>query len=139
MPLKNNTGTHDCAEKIHIGFIQAQRLQTRRVFTDPFHYLPMIVRRERIPLGSTVRKYSREIAKTMQDKFTDYGALAQRRDSSFPRRLIESDDSRSFPQEVLQKKMKALEEKRAFNSYPRRLGLLDREEDVPDIPVVGHR
>ena len=71
----------------------------------------------------------------MQDKFTDYGALAQRRDSSFPRRLLESDDSHSFPQEVLQKKMKALEEKRAQLIT---LGLLDREEDVPDIPAVGN-
>ena len=51
-------------DKIHLGFIQAERLQTRRVFTDPFHYLPLRVRREQASLSSsTVLKYSREIAK----------------------------------------------------------------------------
>ena len=125
----------DLCRQINTGFIQAHRLQTRRAVVDPF-MLPFSMRRERptIP-GSTVERYSREIATKMQDKFTDFGELSQRRDSSFPKRLIESDDAHRFGQDELRDKMVELETKR---SELTRLGLLDKEQDAPDIPAIGN-
>lgn len=122
----------DIKEQIHTRFIQAQRLQS----TIPSsRFRSYFRRREGPPVPSAaVERYSQEIAKTIQDKLTEYGVLSQARDRSFPIRLIESGDSHEFDQDQLQGKLRELESK---SSKLMELGLLDKDEDAPDIPNLG--
>ncbi len=90
-------------------------------------------RREHEPEESyrpSVSVYSKELATHIQNKLTEYGALSQSLDRSFPRRLVEQRSEKAeVPVERLMLKLQKLEEKRKRLTEA---GLLDKGEEEFD-------
>jgi len=109
-------------ESVKVRFIQAERLQARP--------------RERAPHGSktpptrAVKQYSQELGAITKLTLTEYAALSQSLDRTFPARVVSQ--SSPLSNEELQRALKDIETKRA------RLvgaGLLEREGDEPTVAV----
>ena len=74
----------------------------------------------------TVSAYSNEIAQTMRDKFTEYGAISQSLDRTFPNRLVQRQSSPNLTEEQLRDRLDLLEVTR---SRLIEVGLLDKAEN----------
>jgi predicted ATP-binding protein involved in virulence len=104
---------------IHLHFIESQRLLNlsengkSRVDTRPSMVL-------------SVATYANELAKDVQNKLAEYGALAQSLDRTFPVRVVQQKASTDLTDEQLRNKLTELEEKR---SYLINTGLLDKDEN----------
>ena len=75
---------------------------------------------------STVVSYSNELAHLMQNKFTEYGVIAQTLDETFPRRLVNQKIPSSLTDEQIRNQLDELEETR---SRLLEVGLLDKIEN----------
>ena len=108
--------------KLHTRFIQAHRLQSRMTAPNPFRG---ILSGTKVPKNSgyAVDKYSDEIAKSIQDIRSEYGVLSQRRDGSFPDRVIAKSGTSEID-EAIQDRLRELEKKRHKLIQ---LGLLDKD------------
>ena len=117
-------------EKISTTFIQTQRLRSQMI-TEPAR--PFYVRRETPATpGTAVEKYSSEIVDTIRTTSDKYGNLSQVKDRSFPGRVI---GESSYPEFTdLYTRLAELESKRKDFM---KLGLLDVDEDTPDIPKLS--
>jgi predicted ATP-binding protein involved in virulence len=72
---------------------------------------------------STVVSYSNELAHLMQNKFTEYGVIAQTLDETFPRRLVNQIVPSSLTDEEIRNQLDELEKTR---SRLMEVGLLDK-------------
>ena len=81
----------------------------------------------RLPLVPAVTKYSDELASAIQSKLTEYAALSQSLDRSFPTRLVKRARSSDLTVKELGKNLGLLEDKR---TQLMDAGLLDREAEV---------
>jgi predicted ATP-binding protein involved in virulence len=79
----------------------------------------------------TVSTYSDEIAQIMRNKFSEYGAISQSLDRTFPSRLVQRQLSPNLTDEQLRSRLEQLEKTR---SRLIEVGLLDKTEN-PDFPV----
>ncbi|MGK7905277.1 MAG: AAA family ATPase [Hormoscilla sp.] len=77
----------------------------------------------------TVSAYSQEIAKLMQDKFTEYGTISQSLDRTFPVRVVKQQSSTNWTDEQLRHQLDELDKKR---DRLIEVGLLNQDEN-PDI------
>lgn len=85
-------------ESISVRFIEADRLQRRVVGRQT------VLRRRHLGTASerTVTRYSRELGELIQKTFTQYGALSQKLDRTFPQRVVgERVDSQLSVNDVL--------------------------------------
>lgn len=78
---------------------------------------------------STVSAYSQEIAKFMQDKFTEYGKISQSLDRTFPVRVVKQQQSTDWTDEQLRDRLDELDKRR---DRLIEVGLLNQDEN-PDI------
>jgi AAA domain, putative AbiEii toxin, Type IV TA system len=102
---------------IHIRFIESQRLLNvstnfGRVYPGTSSMLP------------TVSAYSNELSQIMQGKFTEYGAIAQSLDRTFPVRLVQQQPSQTLTIEKLRDRLDRIELTRSSLID---VGLLDRD------------
>ena len=85
-------------------------------------------------LEETVKKHAKDLAHKIRTALDEYGEIAQRKDRTFPRRLIQSAGKLSVKEGQLKKKLRNLEQK---SSELMSLGLLDRDEHALDVPRFG--
>ncbi len=85
-------------------------------------------------LEETVKKHAKDLAHKIRSALDEYGEIAQRKDRTFPRRLIQSAGKRSVKESQLKKKFLQLEKQ---STELMRLGLLDRDEHALDVPRFG--
>jgi predicted ATPase len=104
---------------IHIRLIESQRLLN---IVPPS---PLKIRSESPSVYSTVSAYSEELAKLMQEKFKEYGAISQSLDRTYPLRVVKQQPSAHITDEQLQQQLNELEVTR---SRLIEAGLLDKEE-----------
>jgi predicted ATP-binding protein involved in virulence len=105
---------------IYVRLIESQRLLN----TTP-------KRSSRTSLGTssmlpTVSAYSDELAQIMREKFSEYGAMAQSLDRTFPTRLINQQPSPDLTNEQLRDQLNEIE---ATRSRLIEVGLLDKDEN----------
>jgi predicted ATP-binding protein involved in virulence len=111
---------------VHILFIESQRLLNvstnfSRVYSRSSPMLP------------TVSAYSNELSQIMQGKFTEYGAIAQSLDRTFPTRLVKRQPSPTLTIEQLKDRLDRIELKRSSLID---VGLLDRDSsDNSEFPL----
>ena len=114
-------------ENVHTRFVQAERLRSQRP-SEPFR--PYYAERNApITPEYTVEEFSNEIVNNIGETTDEYAELSQAIDRSFPSRVIGEGGIREFD-EVLDDRLNKLEDKRQSLM---RLGLLEKEEDAPDI------
>ncbi len=110
---------------IHVHFIEVQRLLTpstvpeASVDTKPPSMIP------------SVNIYSHELAEDIQVKLTEYGALSQSLERTFPARILNNKPPSNVTEKTLQDKLNEIEKKR---SRLIETGLLDKDEN-PDFKV----
>jgi predicted ATP-binding protein involved in virulence len=112
---------------VHIRFIESQRLLNvhtnfGRVYAGMSSALPTV---------PTVSAYSNELAQIMWGKFTEYGAISQSLDRTFPNRLVQRQSEPNLTEEQLRERLDQLEVTR---SRLIKIGLLDKTENS-DFPV----
>jgi predicted ATP-binding protein involved in virulence len=112
-----------CNIQVHL--IESQRLLN--VIPNPSR---IVYTRQSLML-STVSAYSNEIAQVMRDKFTEYGAISQTLDRTFPSRLVQRQSSPNLTEEQLRDRLEQLEVTR---SRLVEVGLLDETENS-DFPI----
>ena len=81
----------------------------------------------------TVRLYSEELAKRVQEKLTEYGSLSQSLDRTFPVRLVEEHKGSDYSMEHLRSELDDIEDKR---SALVEAGLLAQEQAGLAIPAL---
>ncbi|MDH3601973.1 MAG: AAA family ATPase, partial [Candidatus Tectomicrobia bacterium] len=120
---------------IPVRFIDTERLthplpQRNRSarFSVPLHGYGASVLNER-----TVRRYSEELGKLVQQTLTDYGALSQSLDRTFPVRLVEEPARPELTMEALREELAQVEEQR---SRLVEAGLLAPEPEGLEIPAL---
>lgn len=96
---------------IHVRLIESQRLVNDSESSEP---------------SSTVSAYSQELAKLMQDKFTEYASTSQSLDRTFPARIVKQKPSPDITNEQLRHQLEELEVTR---SRFIQVGLLNKDED----------
>jgi len=105
---------------IHVRLIESQRLlnfvpnRSSRTYYAP-SMLP------------TVSAYSDELAKSMRDKFTEYGTTSQSLDRTFPVRVVKQQPSSDLTEEQLRHQLNDLE---ATRSRLIEVGLLNKDENL---------
>jgi len=117
----------DFREHISVRFIEVQRLlkfaktQTHRAEDETLRH--------------SVVYYSRELAKHIQSKLTEYAALSQSLDRSFPRRLVEQAQTRhkSNPHVLLADLRRKLQQLENTRNSLTAAGLLDKETEPFDL------
>lgn len=114
-------------ENVHTRFVQAERLRSQRP-SEPFR--PYFTDRS-APIAPeyTVEEFSNEIVKNIGETTDEYAELSQAIDRSFPSRVIGEGGIREFDED-LDDRLNKLEDKRQSLMS---LGLLEKEEDAPDI------
>lgn len=85
-------------------------------------------------LQDTVKKHGKDLAHRIRSALDEYGEIAQKKDRTFPRRLIQSAGKLSINENQLKKRLRQLEKQ---STELMRLGLLDRDEDALDVPRFG--
>ncbi len=85
-------------------------------------------------LEETVKKHARDLAHKIRSALDEYGEIAQRKDRTFPRRLIQSAGKLTISESQLKTRLRQLEQK---STELMRLGLLDRDEDALDVRRFG--
>lgn len=120
---------------IPVRFIDTERLTHpltgRSRLAPPHRRMPQKAER-------TVRRYSAELGKLVQQTLSEYGALSQSLDRTFPARLVEEPAKSDFTMEALRNELAEVEAKRQKLVEA---GLLAQDEDafgapVPDIDKV---
>jgi predicted ATP-binding protein involved in virulence len=106
---------------LNIYFIDSQRLLN---FVD-HKANEILLSKKRATVISTVSVYSEELAKLMQDKFKEYGAISQSLDRTFPIRVVKQQPSADISNEQLRQQLHELEVTR---SRLIEVGLLDKQE-----------
>ena len=81
----------------------------------------------------TVRLYSEELAKRVQETLTEYGSLSQSLDRTFPVRLVEGHEGADYSMKHLRQELDDIEEKR---SALVEAGLLAQEQAGLAIPAL---
>jgi hypothetical protein len=114
----------DFKYNIQVRLIESQRLlnvisNPSRIYTGTASML------------NTVSAYSNEIAQIMRNKFTEYGAISQSLDRTFPNRLVQRQSSPNLTDEQLRDRLERLESTR---SRLIEVGLLDKAENS-DFPI----
>jgi predicted ATP-binding protein involved in virulence len=112
---------------VHIRFIESQRLLN--VYTNFGRVYPGLS--SVLPTVSTVSAYSNELAQIMRGKFTEYGAISQSLDRTFPNRLVQRQSEPNLTEDQLRERLDQLEVTR---SRLIEIGLLDKTENS-DFPV----
>lgn len=107
-------------KNIHIRFIESQRLFNLYDNSKP-RVFP-----KRISMVPSVAAYANELASNIQIKLTEYGALSQSLDRTFPVRVVQQKSSVEFTDEELRSQLNKLEEKR---HHLINIGLLDQDEN----------
>ncbi|MBO1348146.1 MAG: AAA family ATPase [Hormoscilla sp. GUM202] len=74
----------------------------------------------------TVLAYSKEIAKLMRDKFTEYGTISQSLDRTFPVRVVKQQSSKKWTDEELRHQLNELDKTR---DRLIEVGLLNKDEN----------
>ena len=115
--LKENEQLEHLKSDIRVRLIESQRL-LNFVHSRSFNRTPSML--------STVSAYSDELAKLMQDKFTEYGATSQSLDRTFPVRVVKKQLSPDITNEQLRHQLNELETTR---SRLIEVGLLNKDED----------
>ncbi|MCC3572646.1 MAG: AAA family ATPase [Microcoleus sp. PH2017_29_MFU_D_A] len=110
---------------IDIHFIETQRLLTTSNVPEATVYTK---HHSMIP---SVDIYSQELAEDIQAKLTEYGALSQSLERTFPARIFNNKAPSYLTEETLRNQLNEIEEKR---SRLREIGLLDNDEN-PDFQV----
>ena len=121
-------------ENISTTFIQAQRLQSQIPDLSRSFYSSRFYRSRKTldTIGSTVEKYSSEIVDKIRTTSDIYEKQSQVKERSFPGRVI---GESSYPEfKDLYKRLEELESKRKDLME---LGLLDIDENTPDIPQLS--
>jgi predicted ATP-binding protein involved in virulence len=75
---------------------------------------------------STVKAYANEMVEQIRDRLTDYASVSQALDRSFPVRVLNPSDAIELTDEILQEKLKALEQHRHRLVQT---GLLEQEQE----------
>ena len=119
---------------IPVRFIGTERLTHPSVH----RYIATRLRRgaRSVSAGRTVRRYSEELSRKVQQTLSEYGALSQSLDRTFPARLVEQPDIPAHDMDDLGKKLKEVEEKR---SRIVEAGLLMQEEEELRAPFEALR
>ena len=123
-------------EKIHTRFAESQRLQGRipaAPFRDQYHniYRPIPI----LP-DTTVERLSRDLVKGIDTAFEYYSEVSRELDSSFLKRLVDTNHEEKYSREDLKKDLEHLEaERREFVE----LGLLDKDDNALDSELDIHR
>ncbi len=74
----------------------------------------------------TVLAYSKQIAKLMRDKFTEYGTISQSLDRTFPVRVVKQQSSKNWTNEELRHQLNELDKTRDLLIE---VGLLNKDEN----------
>jgi predicted ATP-binding protein involved in virulence len=116
-------------KNVKLSLIQANRLYnyTEIAPTRPSGKYSEIPKRV-----ESVVQYSKEIATKIQNVLAEYAETSQSLDRSFPIRLIQQEADYGLDSQELEEKLEKLESQR---SRLINLGLLDKNEDAPDIPT----
>lgn len=123
--------------KIHL--IEVQRLMRYdSQKKDPQEYRSSRAKREPIP---AVIKYSRDLTKIIEDKNSEYANVSQKRDSTFPHRLIQnvgSSNIKMLDEEAIYERIREIEVK---NQNLMELGILESREsnDLPQEKMTDER
>ena len=115
--------------KIHL--IETQRLlniSNRRMTRNRFAHS----RSPRMLWVPTVKEYSNELAKRIQEKLAESAALSQSLDRTFPVRLVKQMGHSELTEEQIRDKLDELEKKR---SRLEEVGLQDKEQDMAFLPT----
>jgi predicted ATP-binding protein involved in virulence len=112
-------------QAVPIRFIQAERLQTSATSRR--------VRHTRVAPNRAVKKYSEELGAIVKQTLTEYAALSQSLDRTFPARVVTHSSPPSM--EELQTALKDIEAKRARLVEA---GLLGQESEEPTVQVLQH-
>ena len=114
-------------ENVHTRFVQAERLRSRRP-SEPFR--PYYADRN-APISPeyTVEEFSNEIVKKIGETTDEYAERSQAIDRSFPSRVIGEGGIREFDKDLDDRLNNLEKERKRLMS----LGLLEKEEDAPDI------
>jgi predicted ATP-binding protein involved in virulence len=114
---------------IRIRLIESQRLlNTTSAYTYKRHSK---IGFQSPSMSPTVLTYSDEIAQIMRNKFSEYGAISQSLDRTFPSRLVQRQSSPNLTDEQLRARLEQLEKTR---SRLIEVGLLDKTENT-DFPI----
>lgn len=101
----------DLSEEVPVHFIDIERLaDTDNVESRRMGFYPGTNRH--MP-RRTVNKYSEDLARRVEHKLTEYAALSQSLDRSFPVRLVQGTTNSTFPVDDLVSKFAEVEQKRS--------------------------
>ena len=123
-------------ENIHTRFAEAQRLQGRipaAPFRNEYHR-----KRRPIPVmpDTTIERLSSDLVAIIDAAFTDYSEVSRELDSSFLKRLVDTNHDAKYSPEELKKDLERLEaERREFVE----LGLLHKDDNALDSELDIHR
>ena len=123
-------------EKIHTRFAESQRLQGR-IPAAPFRNQYHGIHRP-IPIlpDATVERLSSNLVKQIDTALKDYSEVSRERDSSFLKRLVDTNQELNLRREVLKQELEQLEtERREFVE----LGILQRDNNALDSELDIHR
>ena len=116
-----------------VRFIDTERLTDFSSYRMRTVYRPAL---RRTRPGRTVRRYSSELGRKIQQTLTDYATLSQSLDRSFPARLVKVSDAQSLSTLELQEDLAKVEERRTEIVEA---GLMTQEPEslsIPDIDTI---
>lgn len=111
----------DTERLTHSPTYESRNLRTRRSYS-------------RTSPERTVRRYSNKLAHMVQQKLTEYGALSQSLDRTFPARLVEEPTTPALSVDDLGQKLAEVEKKR---SSIVEAGLLVEEHEEISVPLIN--
>jgi len=111
-------------ESIDINFIKSERLLI------PGKHRPEYEDKESPAMVPVVETYSRELVETIKGKQTEYAALSQKLDSTFPSRLVNTATAQAPDLEDIKARLETLKQKRARLM---KVGILDEEKGGIDL------
>jgi len=125
----------DLRALIPVRFIDTERLTRPLPQRNRSAGLPVRLRGYDAPVFNerTVRRYSEELGKRVQQTLTEYGALSQSLDRTFPVRLVEEPARPDLTMDALREELAQVESKR---SRLVEAGLLAQEQEALEIPSL---
>jgi predicted ATP-binding protein involved in virulence len=116
-------------KSVNIHFVRADRLLKRKARRqqDFRGGLGAVSPYDKPNFEFTVDRYAKELTEVIKSTLAEYGEVSQSLDRTFPTRVIRESTNQSLSSQVLQQKLRFLEEKRA---YLMSAGLLDSDNAV---------
>ena len=112
--------------------ISADRLQTK--VKEKADFVSLARTAKSTELEETVKKHAGDLAQKIRSALDEYSEIAQRKDRTFPKRLIQSAGKLTINESQLKTRLRQLERQ---STDLMRLGLLDRDEDALDVRRFG--